>query len=123
MSFVSLLRMKKEILIFILLSVFVCALGFANETPKAINSKAIILSGKITDIKSNEYLVGVKITCENSNKTVYSDLDGNFLIYIELNNDEKPSLEISQIGYETKTLILQEISPNSSRLLIDLKSL
>ena len=114
--------MKKQIIIIIISTILGCMVGLANEAPKATTVKSMLLSGKITDIKNKEYLAGVKITCEQSNNTVYSDLEGNFLIYVEVNMDENPILEISQIGYNTKSLSLQGIKENSSNLLVDLVS-
>lgn len=112
--------MKKEIIIIFVLTVFVCVLGFAGEMPKAPKTKSMILSGKITDLKNNEYLAGVKIACTNCQKTVYSDLDGNFFIYLEVNADENLTLEFSQVGYSSKTYNLQDLQANSNSLLIDL---
>lgn len=97
-------------------------LGFANETPKASKTKTIILSGKITDVKTNEYLAGVKIDFTNAKKTIYSDLDGNFFIYLEINTDEKSTIEFSQIGYSSKSLPIQELQSSSSNLTINLAS-
>lgn len=114
--------MKKEVILIIILSVFVCVLGFAGEMPKASKTKTMILSGKIMDTKSNEYLAGVKIACANCQKTVYSDLDGNFFIYLEISTDENLTLEFSQVGYSSKILNLQEIQANSGNISIDLVS-
>lgn len=114
--------MKKEIIIIFILTVFVCALGFASETPKTPKIKSMILNGKIIDLKNNEHLAGVKITCGNCQKTVYSDLEGNFFIYLKVNTDENLTLEISQIGYSSKTIALQDLQSNFSSLSIDLVS-
>ncbi len=114
--------MKKEILLIIILSVFVCVLGFAGEMPKASKTRTMILSGKIMDPKNNESLAGVKIVCANCQKTVYSDLDGNFFIYLEVSTAENLTLEFSQVGYSSKTLNLQDFQANSGSLSIDLTS-
>lgn len=114
--------MKKEIVIIIILCLFVCVLGFAGKKPNAINTKSIILSGKIVDFKNNENLAGVKIACSNCEKIIYSDLDGNFLIYLEVSSSENLTLEFSQVGYSSKTLYLKEIQANASNLQIDLES-
>jgi hypothetical protein len=114
--------MKKEIILIIILSVFVCVLGFAGDKPKVNNTKSIILSGKIIDFKNNENLAGVKISCSNCEKTFYSDLDGNFFIYLEITPSENLTLDISQIGYSSKILNLKELQGNSSNLQIDLES-
>lgn len=114
--------MKKEVLLIIILSLFVCVLGFAGENPKVSHTKTIILSGKISDSKNNEYLAGVKIACTNCQKVVYSDLDGRFFIYLEVNVQENPIVEFSQIGYSSKTLNLQDLQANSGNLYIELHS-
>ncbi len=114
--------MKKEIIIIFILTVFVCVLGFASELPKPAKTKTMLLSGKVIDLKNNEYLAGVKIDCANCKKTVYSDLDGNFIIYLEFNADENLTLEFSQVGYLSKTLNLQDIQANTNNLSVDLAS-
>lgn len=114
--------MKKEIVLIIILTVFVCVLGFAGEKPKATNTRAILLSGKVIDFNNNENLAGVKISCSNCEKTFYSDLDGNFFIYLEVNTNENLTLELSQVGYSSKTLNLKEIQANSGNLQINLES-
>jgi hypothetical protein len=53
---------------------------------------------------------------------VYSDLDGNFFIYLEVNTDENLTLEFSQVGYSSKTFNLQDLQANSGSLSIDLVS-
>ncbi|MBL7936896.1 MAG: carboxypeptidase-like regulatory domain-containing protein [Bacteroidia bacterium] len=112
--------MKKEIILIVILSMFVCVLGFAGEKPKPSNTKTIILSGKIMDIKSNEFLAGVKIVCGNCQKIVYSDLDGRFFLYLDVNTQQNLTLEFSQIGYASKTFNLQDLQANSANLNIDL---
>ncbi len=114
--------MKKEIILIFILTVFVCVLGFAGEMPKPVKTKTMILSGKIIDFKNKENLAGVKIACSNCEKTFYSDLDGNFFIYLEVIPSENLTLEISQVGYSSKTLNLKELQGNSSNLQIDLES-
>jgi hypothetical protein len=114
--------MKKEVVLIIILSLFVCVLGFAGELPKLSKTKTIILSGKIIDAKNNEYLAGVKIACTNCQKVIYSDLDGHFFIYLEANAQEKLAIEFSQVGYSSKTYNLHDLSMNSTDLHIDLQS-
>ena len=97
-------------------------LGFSNDKPKSVNTKSMILSGKIIDLKSNESLAGVKITCTSCNKTIYTDLNGNFFVYLEAGSTENLTLEISQIGYSTKTLDYKVIQSNSCNLTINLDS-
>lgn len=114
--------MKKEVILIIILSVFVCVLGFAGEKPKTANTKTMILSGKIIDFQNNENLAGVKIACSNCEKAFYSDLDGNFFIYLEVSSSQNLTLEISQIGYSSKTLNLKDFQANLNNLQIDLQA-
>lgn len=114
--------MKKQVIIILILSLFVCVLGFAGEMPKAPITRIVILSGKIMDNKSNELLAGVKIVCSNCEKSFYSDLDGNFFITLPVNSNENYKIEFSQIGYASKTIDLKELQANQGNLYVDLQS-
>lgn len=114
--------MKQSLVLFTTLLVFVSSFLFSGELPKEIKTKTLIVSGKILDKASNEYLAGVKITCANCQKTVYSDLDGRFFIYLEMKPDENLIVEFSQVGYFSKTINYQDIRANSSNLFVDLTS-
>lgn len=77
--------MKKIAIIFVSLIVF--SVSFANaaneETESATNESAVMtttVSGKVLDKITGESLVGVKVTVEGVNKSVYTDFDGNFEI-------------------------------------------
>jgi hypothetical protein len=114
--------MKKEIILIVILSLFICVLGFSGEMPtKPVKIRTMILSGKIVDPKNNEYLAGVKIACAGGQKIVYSDLDGNFFIHLEVATGNL-TLEFSQVGYSSKTLTIQDLQANAGALTIDLVS-
>lgn len=104
------------------LLIFISTSVSAGEKPKAPKGKAVIISGKILDVKSNELLAGVKISCTNCDKVFYSDLDGRFFIYLEVTGEQNLKLEFSQIGYSSKSLTLQELQADSDNLYVDLKS-
>lgn len=114
--------MKKSVIIYAILFVFIALTGISGELPKNSKDKTVIISGSISDKSSNEYLAGVKIACTTCQKIVYSDLDGHFFIYLEIKGDENLTLEFSQVGYATKTLHLKEVQANGSNLYIDLQS-
>jgi len=105
--------------IYIILFLIIHSFGFSGELPK---TKTIIVSGIIADRKTNESLAGVKVVCANCNKTVYSDLDGHFLMYLEINTDEKLEIEFSQIGYAAKNLDLQSLQASSGNFNVELES-
>jgi hypothetical protein len=112
--------MKKGIALIFILSFFVSKLAFSSEDLVLRKTNSVILTGKIIDKKNNEFLAGVKINCANCQKSVYSDLDGNFFIYLEFNSDENLTLEFSQIGYESKMLNLKDLQVNLDRIDVDL---
>lgn len=113
------MKFKFSLLLFILFvnTVF----SFAGEPSKAPIVKTVIISGKITDFKSNELLAGVKIECPNTEKPFYSDLNGHFFIALQVNSNEEVKLEFSQIGYDSKILDLKELQLNSGNLQVDLQ--
>jgi hypothetical protein len=114
--------MKKEIITIIILTVFVCVLGFAGEAPKHTFTRTVILSGKIADKNTNETLAGVKIKCNNVEKSFYSDLDGNFFLSFQVNTSEENKVEFSQVGYFSQVLDVKDLQVNSGNLKIDLLS-
>ena len=113
-------NMKKGIALIFILSFFVSKLAFSSEDLVLRKTNSVILTGKIIDKKNNEFLAGVKINCANCQKSVYSDLDGNFFIYLEFNSDENLTLEFSQIGYAPKMLNLKDLQVNLDRIDVDL---
>lgn len=114
--------MMKPFSTLLILLFFICSLSFAGNGPKNPKVKALLVSGKVTDIKNNELLAGVKISCNNCDKVFYSGLDGRFFIYLEVTDDKNLKLEFSQIGYSSKSLTLQELQAGSDNLYVDLKS-
>lgn len=89
----------------------------SNNDPK---EKTVLFSGKIIDFNRNELLAGVSITTTNGKKTIYSDLNGNFFIYLKIKDSDNFKLEFSQIGYITKTLTLADLTSFTSNLEINL---
>ena len=94
---------------------------FAGEHPKT-PSRTIMVSGIITDAVNNEALAGVKIECEGCQKVIYSDLDGRFFMYLQVEAKQDIKFEITQVGYISKTLSLQEVSAGAGNLKVDLIS-
>ena len=110
----------KRILSILLLTVLCMGQLLAGERPKAA-TKTIMISGKVSDPKNNELLAGVKIECEACGKVVYSDLDGRFFIYLQVEASQQASIEFTQVGYNTKTLKLQDIAANAGNLEISME--
>ena len=117
-------QIKNMKIVLVLIIIFLCQVnGFGEEKPKNIHGTSIILSGQIIDADNNEKLAGVRITCGNESNIIHSTLDGKFFIYIKNRSLlENTHIEFSQIGYGSKTILLNEIKSNSASLTIDLKS-
>jgi len=81
--------MKK--LIAVLFCLCVATQIFAGEIP----TKA--LKGKVFDKNTHEALAGVKVSVDNSNQYVYTDLEGNFTLLVT--GQEKPVLTLSALSY------------------------
>lgn len=83
--------MKK--LIFLTLTVFfVSNLIFAQSLRK--------VTGKVTDMKTGEELVGVTVKVKGSNKGIITDLNGNYSI--EVTNTKTDVLVFTYIGYDVQ---------------------
>ena len=113
--------MKFKFTLLITLLILVSTIAFAGETPKNSN-KTLLLSGVISDITNHETLAGVKIVCNTCEKTIYSDIDGRFMLLLEVNSNENLNIEFSQIGYSSKNLTIQDISRNSGTIEVNLIS-
>lgn len=101
---------------------WLCVPAHAGESPKGPNTRTILLSGKITDTRSNELLAGVKIITTKSQQAFYSDLEGHFCIALEVAGDQNIDLSFSQVGYHLKNITLQQVLTTSGDLTISLKS-
>lgn len=112
------MKLTHKIILFL---ITVCLMNvssiYSNNNPK---EKTIIVSGKIVDFNKNELLAGVSITASQVEKTVYSDLNGNFFIYIKIKDTSNFKLEFSQVGYASKTLSYEDLSNNSNNIEITL---
>jgi hypothetical protein len=114
--------MKKGLIYLTAILILFCSFAVAGVQPIPGKAKGIIIVGKISDPKNNELLAGVKIQCSNCDKTFYSDLNGNFFIYLETDNAKDLKLEFSQIGYTSQSLAVQELQTASDNLLVNLIS-
>lgn len=111
------MQLNKIIFICILLSIVMMNASLATNEPK---EKTIVLSGKVLDLNHNETLSGVSITTTASEKTIYSDLNGRFYIYVKIKDEKEFKLEFSQIGYHTKTITAKDLDMFSPSLEINL---
>jgi hypothetical protein len=91
--------------------------AFATNEPTV---RTIIVSGKVSDVNSNELLGGVNIKLSNGERIIYSDLNGNFFINLKLKEGETFTIEFSQVGYKTKTISSTDLSSSLGQFDVNL---
>ncbi len=116
--------MKKIAIIFV--SIFVLSIAFATASNEegAKSESAVMttsVSGKVLDKITGEALVGVKVTLTGSEKSVYTDFDGNF----EINGIRPGSVELtaSYISYKKKTEKVNVDLSNSNTIDVQIESI
>lgn len=57
-----------------------CQISVYADGEKEIKPKQGVVTGTVTDKATGEILIGVKVCIEGSNKSVYTDFEGNFTI-------------------------------------------
>lgn len=95
--------MKKVAIIFVSILMFSALFAHAVNDENAKSKSAVMttsVSGKVLDKITGEALVGVKVSVQGSEKSVYTDFDGNFEIEgVRAGNVE---LTASYISYKKK---------------------
>ncbi|MFW5759696.1 MAG: carboxypeptidase-like regulatory domain-containing protein [Cyclobacteriaceae bacterium] len=71
----------------------------APKTNSVVNSKPIIIEGKVVDNNTQEPLIGVTVTVTGTSKGAITDVNGNYRIEID---SDAESLSFSYVGYKTK---------------------
>ena len=80
------------------------------QTPRSLRTQSSIdqvISGRVTDLSTNEPLPGVNILAKGTAKGTVSDVDGNYRLTLD---DEVTTLVFSSIGYE---MVEEEINGRS----------
>src|SRR5690606_8871848 len=91
---------------FALLCLILCLSGFQA------NAQSRQVSGKVSDIKTNEPLIGVSVRLKGTNAGTSTDVSGNFRLTITGSN---PVLSVSYTGYQSKEV------PVASQQTFDIK--
>ncbi len=96
--------MKKITILFASILVFSLSFTYAANDDNGNAESTMMttsISGKVLDKITGEALVGVKVSVQGSEKSVYTDFDGNF----EIEGVKAGNLEItaSYISYKNKT--------------------
>mgnify|MGYP006278773949 CR=1 FL=1 len=116
----------KKISILLVLAVFISS-AFAGKTnvkesDKSGESKAVCISGKIMDMKTNEELVGAIVQIEGTDISTYTDIDGTFSI--ENIQPGQYDIKVEYISYKNEEIEDLEVSANKdNKINIKLESL
>jgi hypothetical protein len=97
--------MKKLFLSILLVGCMVFTYAGNKENKKenaADNSELTTISGQVLDQRTNETLVGVKVTLKGTGKVAYTDFDGKYSF--ENIKPGKYALTASYISYEESTV-------------------
>jgi len=107
----------------LIISCFVAGSFFPGEPDNVSyevrNYETSIISGKVEEFVKGEALTGVEVTVLGSDKSVYTNFDGEFVIS-GLNSNQDYTLEIRYISYKKK--IIRGIKAGESGLVIKLKN-
>lgn len=105
--------MKRVLLFIVIAGVGLVALAFSfngKSEKTAGNSELITIQGQVLDHRTNEALVGVKVTLDGTNKVAYTDFDGNYCFdQVQAGAHE---LTASYISYEQS--IIKDLPLNKS---------
>ncbi len=114
--------MKKILIAFAILSVFLVSANASNEKadkPEAPAAK-INMTGKVVDALTGEALAGAVVEIEGTQISVFTDLDGQFNIS-ELNAGTY-ALKVKYISYEDKKVESVKVDVQNNTLDISLQS-
>ncbi|HCC31006.1 MAG TPA: hypothetical protein DEQ03_13320, partial [Marinilabiliales bacterium] len=91
-----------------------------KDNPQQEKVKPIKVSGRITDIGTNEPLPGVNIRIQGTSVGAITDFEGNYSLEVP---DANTSLIFSFIGYKTQTIALVGKSEVDIKMEVDTKGL
>ncbi len=86
---------------------------FTGLLSLAVSAQEKTITGKITDKKTKQPLIGANVVVKGTTKGATTDIDGKFSFKVDVTNPVK--LEISYVGYEK-----QEVVVNNSTTTLDL---
>lgn len=116
--------MKIKFIILPVIVLFLIAFALNSQAENGNENhvdETISYSGKVVDQQTGEALAGVKLSLENGQETIYSDLDGNFQI-TDLKAG-KYKIKTSFISYEDQEVILNTREDKTQEMKIALKNL
>ncbi|MGY8913837.1 MAG: carboxypeptidase-like regulatory domain-containing protein [Flavobacteriales bacterium] len=96
------------------------AFGYFQEEQQEMNY--ISYSGEILDSDSKKPLVFATLTLEGTNISTVTNTEGTFSLKIP-KGSAQGNISISFLGYKTKTVPLNELSPEKNEIMLDMASI
>lgn len=103
--------------VLMILTGFISGFHDAQLAAESYDAEAISLKGKVVSHISGEGLIGVEIEILGSDKTVYTNFDGEFEV-TGLDPDKSYSLRLSYVSFSKK--IIRGVQSDSDPLIIKL---
>jgi hypothetical protein len=95
----------KSICVYISLIVILAGKTVAHNNEPTPSSR--IVSGKVFDKESGEALAGVKIQVKGTDNFCYTDLNGSYILRLNLKTESE--IEVGIVGYTPVTLKSSEV--------------
>jgi len=111
----------KTLSIIITIVMLQIATGFAgnDNNHKINNTQTTKITGKVVDFNNQEGLAGVAVKIVGTDKTVYTDFEGNFFID-NIPANSKVKLQVNYISYNTVVINNLKLSPSSNAVKVSL---
>ncbi|MGD0757122.1 MAG: carboxypeptidase-like regulatory domain-containing protein, partial [Bacteroidales bacterium] len=95
--------------------------GNLSGKKKSDQQNLMVIKGKVIDSESRAPLVFATVAVKESNVAIVTNIDGEFTLKIgELSTSK--TLEVTFLGYKTKTIALSELKENGSKNVIALEA-
>ncbi len=95
--------------------------GNLTSKKKSFQQNLVTIKGKVIDAESRSPLVFATVAVKESNVAIVTNIDGEFTLKVGDLSTSK-TIEVSFLGYKTKTIPLSELKDNGSKNVIALET-
>jgi len=117
-SMLDLRHYRRIFLLAIVLSVGIPTQNYAFQDLMAQNEEYTSYKGEIVDSETSKPLVFASLTLVGTNISTVTNTEGRFLLKVPANT-ESTTLEVSFLGYRSKTVTLTSLTPDENRIGLD----
>ncbi|MEY8019861.1 carboxypeptidase-like regulatory domain-containing protein [Muriicola sp. SD30] len=117
-SMLDLRHYRRILLLAIVLSVGIPIQNYAFQDVMAQNEEYTSYKGEIVDSETNKPLVFASLTLVGTNISTVTNTEGGFLLKVPANT-ESTTLEVSFLGYRSKTVPLSSLTQEKNRIGLD----